>query len=238
MPTWNPWHGCHKISDGCKNCYVYCTDAKYDKDSAVVKKNAAFDLPIRKNRAGGYKLQDDDVIYTCFTSDFFLPDADEWRPDIWKMIRARGDLRFLIITKRIDRFRVGLPEDWGDGYENVCICATAENQDRADYRLPILIREPVRHKMIVCSPLLGPIDLAPYLSPAIEKVIAGGESGSGARVCSYDWILAIREQCRAAGLPFHFEQTGARFQKDGKIYCIPRKHQHAQARKANIDLKL
>ena len=236
MTIWNPWHGCHKISAGCLHCYVYRTDAKYEKDSSVVSKNADFDLPLRKNRAGQYKLQKDKVVYTCFTSDFFVPDADEWRAEAWNMIRERSDLRFLIITKRIDRFRVGLPDDWGDGYENVCICSTVENQDRADYRLPILLREPIRHKMIVCEPLLEAMDISPYLSLAIERVIAGGESGNTARLCDYNWILALREQCREAGVDFWFKQTGAHFRKDGKTYRIKRKYQHAQAKKANINL--
>jgi protein gp37 len=236
VPTWNPWHGCHKISTGCQNCYVYRIDAKYESDSSIVKKTAAFNLPVKRNRAGQYKLQDDDVIYTCFTSDFFLHDADEWRAEIWRMIRERSDLQFLIITKRIDRFHVGLPEDWGVGYDNVCICSTVENQDRADYRLPILLREPIRHKMIICEPLLERVDLSPYLTPEIEKVVAGGESGITARICDYDWILSLRDQCRNAGVAFHFKQTGALFEKDGKVYRIPRKYQHTQARKAGIDL--
>ena len=234
--TWNPWHGCHKISPGCQNCYVYRTDAKYEKDSTAVTKNKSFDLPVRKNRSGGWKIPPGELVYTCFTSDFFLPDADGWRPDIWDMMRLRDDLRFMFITKRIDRFHVGLPADWGDGWEHVAICSTCENQDRADYRLPILLREPIRHKMIVCEPLLGPIDLTPYLTPAIEQVIAGGESGSEARVCDYDWILSLRDQCRRAGVRFHFKQTGARFRKDGKVYRVPRPLQHAQATKAGIDL--
>ena len=233
---WNPWHGCHKISAGCRHCYVYRSDARYERDSSVVTKNSSFDLPVRRNRNGQYKLRSDDIIYTCFTSDFFLPDADQWRGEIWQMIRERGDLRFLIITKRIDRFRVSLPEDWGDGYENVCLCSTVENQDRADYRLPILLREPIRHKMIICEPLLGEMDISPYLSSTIELVVAGGESGNEARLCDYAWILSLREQCRKAGVSFHFKQTGACFRKGGKTYGIPRKYQHSQAFKAKIDL--
>lgn len=56
MTVWNPWHGCHKISEGCLNCYVYRRDSTYDKDSSIVSKNKDFDLPIRKNRKGEYKI--------------------------------------------------------------------------------------------------------------------------------------------------------------------------------------
>ena len=66
----------------------------------------------------------------------FCEEADEWRPEAWKMIRERDDLHFVIITKRIHRFQVGLPKDWEEGYDNVTICCTCENQNMADYRLP------------------------------------------------------------------------------------------------------
>ena len=146
MVVWNTWHGCHKISDGCRNCYVYRTDAKFGKDSSVVTRNSDFSLPVQLNRNNEYKLQTDEIIYTCFTSDFFLEDADEWRVEAWDMIRTRSDLRFLIITKRIDRFNVSLPEGWGNGYNNVEICCTVENQNRADYRLPIFLDLPIKKR--------------------------------------------------------------------------------------------
>lgn len=133
MANWNPWHGCHKISEGCKNCYVYRQDAMYGKDSFIVAKTENFSLPIKRKRNGEYKLQSGDLVYTCFTSDFFVEDADQWRIEAYKMIRERQDLNFLIITKRIDRFYINLPKDWNDGYNNVIICCTVENQDRADY---------------------------------------------------------------------------------------------------------
>ena len=151
------------------------------------------------------------------------------------MIRWRSDLQFLFITKRILRLQSCLPPDWGEGYENVHICCTVENQRQADIRLPVYCKAPIRHKSIICSPLLGPIDLRPYLSDSMEEVVVGGESGEEARVCDYSWVLDLRQQCVEAGVPFHFMQTGARLLKDGKCYRIPRKHQHSQARAAGID---
>lgn len=234
--VWNPWHGCHKISAGCQNCYVYRLDAQFEKDSSIVAKTGNFGLPVKRNRTGEYKLPGGEMVYTCFTSDFFLEDADEWRAEAWQMIRERSDLNFLIITKRIHRFRVGLPGDWGDGYDNVAICCTVENQDRADYRLPIFLAETIKHKSIICEPLLESIDLLTYLSLDIKEVVVGGESGNNARVCSYDWVLGIRKQCLQKGVSFCFRQTGARFEKDGRIYAIPRRRQYSQARKAGIDI--
>jgi len=236
MPTWNLWHGCHKISPGCKHCYVYRQDAKYEKDSSIVAKTKNFDLLIRKNRKGEYKISTGQTVYTCLTSDFFIQDADSWRPDAWSMIKERRDLKFLIITKRIDRFNVGLPDDWNDGYENVEILCTVENQDRADYRLPIFKKLPIRHKSICCEPILEKIDLSAYLDTSIEMVVVGGESGNEARICDYNWILDIRKQCIKYGTDFWFKQTGAYFKKDGQIYRVLRKYQHSQAKKAGINI--
>jgi len=235
--TWNPWHGCKKISTGCKNCYVYRIDGRHGRDSSIVEKTLNFDLPVKKKRTGDYKIPSGEDIYTCFSSDFFLEDADPWRPKAWGMIKERHDCSFLIITKRIHRFTVGLPDDWGGGYENVTICSTVENQERADYRLPILFEAPIKHKMIICEPLLERINLLEYLGDWVEQVLVGGESGSEARICDFDWVLDIQRQCQQKDIPFHFKQTGARFVKDGHLYRISRGLQHQQAEKAGIDYK-
>lgn len=236
MAIWNPWHGCHKISAGCANCYMYRRDAEFGKDSSVVTRTSTFRLPVQKKRDGSYKLCEAGYVYTCMTSDFFVEEADAWRSEAWAMMRQRSDLRFFIITKRIDRFTVSLPEDWGDGYDNVTVCATCENQQAADYRLPILLELPIRHREIIHEPMLEEIHIESYLaSGKIEQVVCGGESGDNARICCYDWILSTREQCIRYQVPFHFKQTGAKFKKDGKLYLIKRSLQMAQAKKAGID---
>ncbi|MHB1314152.1 MAG: DUF5131 family protein [Christensenellales bacterium] len=238
MAVWNPWHGCKKLSPGCQHCYVYRIDGRHGRDSSQVLKTGNFDLPLKKMRKGGYRLEPPETVYTCFTSDFFLEEADVWRPQVYEMMRARSDLHFLIITKRINRFFEGLPGDWGSGYENVGICCTVENQDRADYRLPIFKQLPIRHKSIICEPLLEKVDLSPYLGPWVESVVAGGESGTEARVCDFDWVLDLRRQCISAAVGFYFKQTGAKFKKDNRVYHVPRRFQHAQARKADIDYRV
>ena len=178
------------------------------------------------------------MIFTCFTSDFLLEDADIWRQECWDMIRQRSDCWFYFFTKRIDRLKKCLPPDWGEGYENVLIGCTVENQDRADYRLPIFLSLPIKHRSIIAAPLLEHIDLSPYLDESIEQVSASGESGIYARPCNYDWIIDIRRQCVERNIPFSFHQTGAHFIKDGKMYNIERKYQISQARKAGIDFRI
>lgn len=237
MTIWNPWHGCKKISPGCQNCYVYRRDSQFGKDSSIVTKTSSFSLPIKKNRAGEYKLQaTEGDVYTCMTSDFFLPEADLWRKEIWDMIRERTDLHFVIITKRIHRFVQCLPGDWGEGYDNVTVICTCENQEQADARLPIFLDCPIRYREIIEEPMLEEIHIEPYLaSGKIRAVTCGGESGQNARICNYDWVLETRRQCLAYGVAFHFKQTGARFQKEGRVYQIDRRFQMAQAKKAGIN---
>jgi protein gp37 len=202
----------------------------------VVEKTNAFYLPVKRKRDKSYKIQSGELLYTCFTSDFFISDADEWRTEAWQMMKIRNDLRFFIITKRPERISETLPDDWGEtGYNNVIIACTVENQDMADIRLPVYFSLPLRYRFIICAPLLGPIELSKYLSESVIEVSAGGESGNEARICDYNWVLAIREQCIANNIPFKFHQTGANFRKEGKTYRIIRKFQHSQARKAGID---
>lgn len=234
---WNPWHGCTKISAGCKYCYVYRQDEMYGSDVAsnLTRKTGAFYLPVKRKRDRSWKIEPGKIVFTCFTSDFLLADADPWRQECWQMMRLRSDLRFYFFTKRIDRFMECIPADWGSGYDNVMVGCTVENQEMADYRLPLFRSMPIRHKSIIVSPLIGPVDLSAYLDNSIEEVSVGGESGINARPCDYAWILSIREQCVKRGIAFRFHQTGARFIKDGRMYRVPRSHQLSQAHKANID---
>ena len=154
---WNPWHGCTKISPGCKFCYVYRQDEMYGSEiaSSLARKTLAFNLPVKRGRDRNYKIPSGKIVFTCFTSDFLLKDADAWRPECWKMMRLRNDCMFYFFTKRIDRLAECLPPDWGDGYDNVIVGCTVENQAMADYRLPIFKSLPIRHKSIVVAPMLN-----------------------------------------------------------------------------------
>ena len=245
--NWNLWHGCTRASTGCLHCYMYRRDESLGKDPSVVSKTDAFNLPVRRNRAGKYKdmykIPSGSEIATCFSSDFFHADADEWRDEAWDMIRERSDCTFFMITKRPERIAEHLPKDWGDGWEHVSIAVTCENQEMADKRLPIYLSIPMRHHSVMVEPMLTPVDLSPYLekyfredgTPVIELVSAGGESGDDARVCDYAWVTDLQAQCTEYGIHFYYHQTGARLMKDGKVYNIPRFHQHSQAHKAGLD---
>ena len=170
MPVWNPWHGCTKYSEGCAHCYVYRRDESVGRDASEVVKTQSFSLPLRRGRDGSYKLPDGETCFACMTSDFFLDRADEWRGEAWTMMRLRPGVRFIIITKRIERLRDCLPPDWGGGYPNVTIYATMENQRRCLERTPYLADAPVAHRGVICEPLLGPVTLPDELLALCDYV--------------------------------------------------------------------
>lgn len=234
MPNWNPWQGCQKVSEGCKNCYIYAHDGENGKNVSQVFKIKYFNLPTQRKKNGDYRLTSHDVVYTCFYSDFFIESADPWRMDAWAYIKERSDLNFLFLTKRIHRFLECIPSDWKNGYDNVIIGVSVENQKKADERLLLLKQYPIKHKGIICQSLIGPINVENYLDK-MEFVTVGGEQGIYGRSCNYDWVLSLKEQCIQHHVPFTFQQNGTYFVKDNVHYKIARKDQVKQARLAHID---
>ena len=230
--NWNPWHGCIKCSEGCQNCYVYYLDRMRGKSGAeVYKTKTGFTYPLSKDRKRNYKIQSGEMISVCMTSDFFLEEADEWRPEAWEMIRKRSDVIFLLLTKRTERIEKCLPQDWGDGWENIFLNVTCENQTRADERIPQLLDLPFKHKGLQCAPLLGPMTIGNYLdSGQIEQVACGGENYGGSRPCDFDWVQSLRDECVSRDITFCFMETGTKFVKDGQTYRIRSKQdQNTQA---------
>lgn len=234
---WNPWHGCVKCSEGCLHCYMYCLDRLRGQDGSRIRPTkSGFAYPLQRDRTGRYKIQSGELIRVCMTSDFFLEEADAWRPQAWEMIRRRPDVKFFLLTKRPERVAGCLPEDWGEGWENVMLNVSCENQRRAEQRIPLLLELPFRHKGVMCAPFLGPVELEPYLSAGgIEQVACGGENYDGARPCHYDWVKSLAAQCRRAEVTFCFMETGTVFVKDGRRYLLPKKSvQSAMAHKSGI----
>ena len=124
---WNPWHGCRKYSEGCDHCYMYYLDSLRDVNSTLITKTNNFNYPLQKKRDGSFKVQAGELIRVCMTSDFFLEEADVWRESIWDIIRYRKDVKFYILTKRVERIKEHLPSDWEDGYDNVSLNVPCEN---------------------------------------------------------------------------------------------------------------
>ena len=235
MAMWDPWRGCKRYSEGCRYCYIHKGDARRGVDTEAIERTARYDAPVARKKDGAYRMKGDQLVYVCFSSDFLIEEADKWRDDCWKMIKEREDLHFLFLTKRIERFQRCIPDDWGDGYENVTVGCTVENQKCADERLSIFAALRIKHKDIICQPMLSRMDISAYL-PGIELVVAGGESDRNARPLDYEWILFLREQCAAQKVHFEFRQCGTHFIKDGKEYLLPTNQLCSQAKKAGINL--
>lgn len=234
MILWNPVHGCHRKSEGCLHCYVFTRDEENGIDTNVVRKTASWNLPMKRDRKGAWKIPDGSTVMTCFSSDFFLEETDAWRDEAWNMMRMRKNLGFYMVTKRPERIAGCLPGYWEELQDRVVICCTMENQRRVDERLPVFQVTPLVHKEIIVEPMLEQVDFHGYLD-GIEKVTVGGESGMNARPCRYEWILDVRRQCAEAGIHFSFMQTGARFIKSGRTFYLNHHLQILQACKARID---
>ena len=129
-----------------------------------------------------------------------------------------------------------IPNDWNNGYDNVVVCCTIENQKNADYKLSIFKDLPIKHKCITAQPLLENVNIEKYLDD-IELVVVGGESDINARPFNYDWALNIRNQCIRKNVNFEFRQYGTYTIKDGKTYKFQTKDLCKQARLANINFK-
>jgi len=232
--NWDPWTGCYAVSDGCRYCYYYGPYSKRYGQNTVTK-TSEFDKPVSRKAKGDYVVAAGKTIATCFATDFFIAEADEWRKQAWEMIAQRPDLDFLILTKRIDRFTRSLPEDWGDGYDNVYIGCTVETQQTADERLPLFCSFAIKRRFIACSPLLGPIDLSPYFK-GIDRVSVGGETSREARVCDYSWVTDIRRQCAEADVSFWFKNTGSLFRRNGELSRINPYQQSKRAKELDINI--
>lgn len=232
---WNPWHGCVRVSEGCDHCYMFAMDSTRGQDGSVVRRNkTTFNYPLQRARNGSFKVRPGELIRICMNSDFLIDQADPWREEVWDIIHSRPDVRFFILTKRPERFAECLPADWGDGWDNVMLNITCENQRLADERIPLLLATPAKHKGIMCAPFIGPVSIsrylgAPSLGAGLEQVICGGENYEGSRPCDFSWVISLSAECRKHNLTFAFIETGSNFVLDGHTYHIPKRLQGEQA---------
>lgn len=215
--TWNPWMGCTKVSAGCDNCYMFREQRQYGNDPEMVRRSKTkFTEPT--------KWEDGRLVFTCSWSDWFHADADQWRDEAWDVVRACPRHTFQILTKRPGRIARHLPADWGDGWPNVWLGVSVEDDDRANMsRLDVLRGVPARLRFLSAEPLLGP--LTGLNLDGIGWVITGGESGPGHRYIDRDWVRDIRDACVARGVLFHHKQWGGMRPKsngktlDGREWC-------------------
>ena len=194
--TWNPWHGCLKVSPGCAHCYMYRDKRRYGQDpSLVVRSKTSFDAPQR--------WKEPKMIFTCSWSDFFVAEADQWRMEAWEVIRKTPHHTYQILTKRPERIIEHLPDGWP--FQNVWLGVSVENP-RFYWRIDSLKQIPASVRFLSLEPLLSAMSCLKL--EGISWVVVGGESGPGCRPMKPEWVREIQSQCRKAKVAFFFKQWG------------------------------
>jgi len=212
--TWNPVTGCTKISLGCQNCYAErlahrlkaMGQPNYANGFKVTLHESSLELPLR--------WQKPQVIFVNSMSDLFHEDLPvEFIVRVFEVMRKSLHHRFQVLTKRSERLRELSPLlEWP---ANVWLGVTVECTDYVS-RIDDLKDTGAAVKFLSAEPLLGP--LAKLNLQGIDWVIAGGESGVGARPMEEAWVLDIRDQCQASDVAFFFKQWGGvRKKKAGRI---------------------
>ena len=235
--TFNPWVGCTKVSPACDHCYAEAWARRTGSPQLWQGERrrtseAYWQQPLKWNRQAEREGRRFRVFCASLADVFDNQVPTRWRDDLWDLICTTKRLDWLLLTKRPQNIVPMLPNPasgtpaWGQGWPNVWLGTTAENQAEADRRIPHLLGVPARVRFLSCEPLIGPIDLtriartpaggqmtwnalrSDMSSPGIDWVIAGGESGPGARPMHPDWPRGLRDQCIDAGVPFFFKQWG------------------------------
>jgi len=207
--TWNPVTGCTKISPGCKHCYAErmalrlqaMGQPNYRNGFEVVLHKQVLDAPLGWARPRR--------IFVNSMSDLFHEDVPmDFVQSVFRVMGQAHWHQFQVLTKRSDRLLLMDPLlDWAP---NVWMGVSVESA-AYQWRIDHLRRTRAAVRFLSVEPLLGPI---PSLElQGIHWVIVGGESGPGARPMSAEWVVGIRDRCRASGVPFFFKQWGGVFKK-------------------------
>ena len=210
--TFNPWWGCVRVSPACAHCYAETWARRLGADlwgrgaERRFFRDDHWRHPVRWNaeaaRAGARRR-----VFCASMADVFESRAElnPWRARLWPLIEQTPWLDWLLLTKRPQNIRRMMPwqSEWPS---NVWLGTTAENQKFANLRIPQILEFPARIHFISAEPLLGPLSISQWRK--IDWVIAGGESGHGARPTDPGWIRSLRDECDSAGVAFHFKQWG------------------------------
>lgn len=202
--TWNPLTGCDKISPGCTHCYAermsnrlkLMGQPNYRNGFELTLHPHALEIPL--------KWKKPQRIFVNSMSDLFHKDVPaDFIQQVFATMRQASWHRFQILTKRSDRLAEIAPSiDWPSNVWQGVSVESAEYAHRIDHLRGI----GARVRFLSIEPLLGPL---PKLDLAnIHWVIVGGESGPGARPMREEWVVEVRDRCRAAGVPFFFKQWG------------------------------
>jgi protein gp37 len=216
--TFNPWWGCVRVSQACKNCYAESFSHRFGHELWGKASDRRFlsDSYWRQPQAWNRRAQEDGKrarVFCASMADVFEDrrDLDSSRERLWELINQTPHLDWLLLTKRPEA--VGALVPWKQVWPaNVWLGTTIENEKWARRRAPLLLQYPAAVRFVSCEPLLGPLNLAPWLNRkyghSIDWVIAGGESGHHSRPTNPEWFETLRDQCREHSVAFHFKQWG------------------------------
>lgn len=202
--TWNPVTGCTKISAGCQNCYAERM-AKRLHAMGVDNYQNGFEVTLHPHvLRKPLSWKQPQIIFVNSMSDLFHESVpDDFILQVFDVMRKASWHRFQVLTKRSERLlQLNRSIDWP---ENVWMGVTVENAD-CMYRIEHLRNTGACIKFLSLEPLLGPLHDMNLQN--IDWVIAGGESGPGARPIEPDWVRDIRDQCIETKTPFFFKQWG------------------------------
>ena len=155
--TQNFWVGCDSVSQGCVHCYARAAVQGNGRDFDKVVRTKTWNDPIKWQRDAA-AAREVRKVFTCSWSDFFHPGADQWRDEAWSVIKKTPNLLWHVLTKRAELIADRLPEDWGEGYPNVCLGVTVEMK-RYLWRMDTLRNIPAKARYVIAEPLLE--DLMP-----------------------------------------------------------------------------
>lgn len=236
--TWNPVTGCDKVSPGCDHCYAegianrFAGTKAFPNGFAVTLHPERLTAPLhwRKPRR---------VFVNSMSDLFHARIPDDYIAQVFASMALSQQHTFQILTKRHGRVRsllnsaefwasvgphmsalIGAPTqiDSARALPNVWLGVSVEDQKRADLRIPALMETPAAVRFLSMEPLLGPVDITPWLHQdepqvSLDWVIVGGESGPHARPMDPAWVRSLRDQCDASGEAFFFKQWGGRTSK-------------------------
>ena len=210
--TFNPWIGCQKVSPGCDRCYAEAMmDHRYGRvtwgphGERLRTSDGNWRKPLQWAKAANEV--DRPRVFCASLADVFDNKApDGARGDLFDLIRATPQLDWLLLTKRPENIRKMLPVDWQDGWANVWLGTTCEDEPHYNRRWPILQAVPAVVRFISYEPAIGPLNPRFETFGSPDWIICGGESGRGARTMPAEWARDMRGYCASAGVAFFMKQ--------------------------------
>jgi len=217
--TWNPITGCTPVSEGCANCYARRMANRFRGRFGYPVDNP-FRVTFHSDKLRvPYRWRNPRQVFVCSMGDLFHENVSlDERDSIFGIMTSANSHIYQILTKRpqeMFNYYLLLNEEIKRTYmcppttmctlRHIQIGVSVENQRRVDERIPILLDIPAAVRFISYEPALEAVDFSKYLY-GISWIIAGGETGQHARPADPDWFRNVRDQCRAAGVPFFMKQ--------------------------------